>query len=358
MAIFGIGFGKKEGKGQGEGGKKESTIGEIFRAEKGGEGKKEKEEREAAERKLARRKRLAFRHRLARLLKEEKEIYAAVFSGAAAAALLLANFFVFERVYGNFFFTIVNIATGFVLLVPPTIVHYYRYRDIRSVEERFPDFLRDVVEGLRGGMTLPLAMETASRNKYGALSKHVNAMVAQISVWGVPFEKALRNFAEASKSKVVARAVSTIIESHRSGGDIAEVLSSVGLATVEIDKIKRERASRIYAQMTTGYIIFFVFVGVMVGMTKFLIPALAVPSVPALGAAAGAAAAAPAPGPVDLGPIFRNLAIIQGAFAGLAIGKMAEGTLAAGWKHAVAMSLIGYTALSLSGGIPAGGFVA
>jgi hypothetical protein len=47
--------------------------------------------------------------------------------------------------------------------------------------------------------------------------------------------------------------------------------------------------------------------------------------------------------------IFRSLIIIQGVFAGMAIGKMAEGTVVAGVKHSMALSIIGYTAFVLFG---------
>ncbi|MEA3343483.1 MAG: hypothetical protein U9Q92_04915, partial [archaeon] len=51
------------------------------------------------------------------------------------------------------------------------------------------------------------------------------------------------------------------------------------------------------------------------------------------------------------GEMFTHLAIIQGFFAGLVIGKLSEGRLSAGAKHAIILALVGYISLTLAHGI-------
>jgi hypothetical protein len=46
--------------------------------------------------------------------------------------------------------------------------------------------------------------------------------------------------------------------------------------------------------------------------------------------------------------MFRNLIIIQGAFAGLVIGKMSEGNVASGIKHSMFMMIAGILVYSLA----------
>ena len=88
--------------------------------------------------------------------------------------------------------------------------------------------------------------------------------------------------------------------------------------------------------MINGYVIFFVFLGVMFGLSNFLIPAFQWQG-----------------GATGLGEvyssIFKNLIVIQGLFAGLAIGKMAEGSIFAGIKHALVLVTVGYTIFTLLG---------
>ena len=125
--------------------------------------------------------------------------------------------------------------------------------------------------------------------------------------------------------------MSTINEAHKSGGTIHTVLDAVVETTQGIEKIKKERSASIYAQMINGYIIYFIFLGVMIGISSFLVPAFQV------GESEGELQAV-------LPELFRNLVIIQGIFAGIAVGKMAEGTFIAGAKHSLALTAIGYSA--------------
>ena len=93
--------------------------------------------------------------------------------------------------------------------------------------------------------------------------------------------------------------------------------------------------------MLTGYVIFFVFLGVMIGLQIFLIPALGTEGL----------AGDTGQNLDDLGGLyertFSNLIIIQALFSGLAIGKMAEGSLVAGMKHSLVLLTIGYTLFTL-----------
>ncbi len=263
-----------------------------------------------------------------------------------------AFFFLFNYYYlapkGNseFLSNLMVLLSMIVMGVPPAMLHYSRYERMKEVEESFPDFIRDITEGLRGGMTLPLAIKYASNNNYGALNPHIKTLVAQIT-WGITFDTALHHFVKEIDNPTITRAISTVIEAHRSGGNIAEALDAVGKSTVELEKLRRERESRISSQMMTGYIIFFIFIVIMIGMREFLLPALTWGTP----ATSGNEMMAASEGKVNVelyGRMFTHLAIIQGVFSGLAIGKLAEGSISAGAKHAALMSLMGYIALMLS----------
>ena len=262
---------------------------------------------------------------------------------------------------------IINILALSVFIVPISILKYAKHRELKEIEERFPDFMRELVEGLRGGMTLPLALKYAARGDYGALNKHINKIVSQIS-WGLPFEKVFEDFAKSVKSKVVARAVSVIIESHRSGGELSKAIESITQATAEVEKIKKERKAVIAGQMTQGYLIFFIFIGILIGIQEFLLPALSSQGFnPALAGGTSLFSSSPNLNNLNQQPmvsqtsqqgmnvnrdeyitLFGRLAIIQGVFAGLVIGKLTEGTVSAGAKHSIIMSMLGYGSIMLA----------
>ena len=127
-----------------------------------------------------------------------------------------------------------------------------------------------------------------------------------------------------------------MIESHRFGGNLPDTFEALANTAVEIDRLRTERKLYLHSQMITGYIIFFVFLGVILGLEKFLVPSLT--QTAQLGTLPGQSTK-------DLGPayreIFRNLILIQGLFAGLVVGKMAEGALIAGLKHSIFMMFSG-----------------
>ena len=70
-----------------------------------------------------------------------------------------------------------------------------KMRRISKIEERLPDFLRDVAEAGRFGMTLPDAIIVASTGRYGLLTDEIKKMASQLE-WGVPVATALHLFEE------------------------------------------------------------------------------------------------------------------------------------------------------------------
>lgn len=255
----------------------------------------------------------------------------------AGVSLISFNFFFLQELVQ--IFTVLNLVGASLVLGPATLIRYKEYRESREIESVFPNFLNDVVSGVEAGMTLPQAIESASKNDYGPLSPHIMKMSNQIN-WGIPFEKVLKGMAKSAGSRVLDRTTSTIIETHRSGGNIADVLKSVGESIREIEKIREERKSHVYSQILTGYVIYFVFLAVIIGLQKFLMPTLAFGGTAEMGLG-------PSQEGINYKDIFQNLIIIQGFFSGLAIGKMSEGSVLAGLKHLIVFVAIGFTAFTL-----------
>jgi archaeal flagellar protein FlaJ len=231
------------------------------------------------------------------------------------------------------------IVSFFIMPAGPFFYLYNKYREGKEMEERFPDFLRDVSQNIRTGMTIPQAILATKENNYGALTPYVKKMIVQLD-WGVPLDKILLDFAHTT-TKSLHRVVSTIIDTHRGGGNIAEIFESVGKSTEEVNKINKERSNTIYNQMLTGYVIFFVFIGVLIVMQD-LIPSLDIFSSPELGVSVDATT-----GGSFFAETFRTLIIIQGFFSGLVIGKMSEGSIISGLKHSLILVLVGVVALTV-----------
>lgn len=241
---------------------------------------------------------------------------------------------------------ILNVIGALIAVAPPSFIFYSRYKTKKEMEAQFLVFIQDLTDSINTGMTLPMALEHISKRNYFSLTPHVNKLSAQVN-WGIPFEKALRTFAKKTDILTIKRAVTTIIETYKVGGKISDTLTAVGRSLVTIDKINKERASSVHAQIVTSYLIFFIFIFILVVLQVFLIPAL----IPATGGVPGisglGAAAAPVPTEV-FSASFVNFIVIQGFFAGLVTGKMAENSVLAGIKHSILLIAIGYTLFSFS----------
>lgn len=267
-------------------------------------------------------------------------IAAAIFSGI----LVIVNFVVF--ISDVQIFSVINIIAGFVFVMPIILVRYNKYTASKKLEELFPVFLRDFVEAIRGGMTVPQAFKTIQKNDYKSLNPYIKKMSAQMD-WGVPVDKVLLKFAQNTKSKLISRVVSSVVESHRYGGNLADTFDALSNTSLEVDRLRQERKLYLNSQMMTGYIVFFVFLAVIIGLQTFLVPSLAQVNtqdsgLSGLGGNANPNIAA------EYSDIFRNLILLQGGFAGLAVGKMAEGSTVSGLKHSMIMMVIGFLVFTLA----------
>ena len=272
----------------------------------------------------------------------KKKLMAIAIINVIIVAMILLMNFLFLRDIPSLFSSVIIIAL-IMLIVPIAIIRYYEISKIKALEDYFPQFMRDVVESIRSGMTLPQAIESVSSNDYGILTTHVKRLNAQVN-WGIPFDKALLKFSGMTGSKLIMRVTSTIIESHRFGGNLTDVFENISSTMVEIERLREERKLYISSQTMTGYIIFFVFLIVIVGLQRFLVPTLSQVSVGELtGAQAGAVEMS-----VQYAGLFRNLIILQGFFAGLVIGKMSEGSVSSGIKHSLLLTIIGVAIYTVS----------
>ncbi len=254
-----------------------------------------------------------------------RKIELAGFSSTRRAIFLLLNFIGILTAIGPFLW-----------------MKYLDYSLRKELERHFPGWMRDVVEGVRSGMSLPQAIENTEGEEYGRLSKEIERISAKLD-WGMSFEKVMSDFAERSESQTIERAVSTIVQAYESGGDISEILDSVGDNLKEIRRLRKERSSRLYGEVITGYVVYFLFLGILVMLVNFLLPSLGFQG--DIGPLQGGMSAEQLI--QRYRPLFRNLVVIQSIFSGLVIGKLSQGELKAGAKHSAILLGVGYTVAAL-----------
>jgi flagellar protein FlaJ len=223
-----------------------------------------------------------------------------------------------------------------IALLPLSVIDYVNAKWQQSIDEHLPDLFRSIVQAQQTGMTLPAALEDASKRKYGPLSKELKKMTIQMS-WGLSFEQAFLAFGQRVGTKLTQRVIPVIIEASRSGGNLEKVFDPMGKfiqSTITMDK---ERKAQTRPYIAIIYIAVFVFVftiGILFktffmqtnGDSLFMVQIM----------------------PLDLlEQTFLRLTLVQGFFGGLVAGKMGEGSLSSGLKHSLVLMVAGYLALKL-----------
>lgn len=256
-------------------------------------------------------------------------VAAALFLGAAPLALRQGRWVDF-------------VALGLLLAVGPYGAYAAsREKRTRSLEQHFPDLLRDIASNHRAGLTLTEAVTVAARGDYGALTPDVRKMADQLS-WHVPFAEALQQLAERISTPLVQRAVSLIVEADRSGGSSIGILMGAALDAREIKNQENERRGTMSLYTAIIYIAFFVFLGVAATLYATLVPDIVSAAGVARGQAEGVAASAFAfsqTSQAEYRSFYYVAALAQGVGNGLVAGVIAAGSAASGLRHSAVMVL-------------------
>ena len=217
-----------------------------------------------------------------------------------------------------------------------------KQRNIKAIERRLPDFLRDVAEAGRFGMTLAEAIVVSSSGRYGKLTPEIKKMAAQIS-WGVPATEALRLFSERVKTPMTGRIVSIIVKSSDAGGDVADVLTMVSHDAKEAQLTEDERRITMSTYIAVIYISFLVFL-----VTIWILNATFLPRMrEASESLQGASTAIESPLAANLPSVIFNIKVaffiavfVHGLGDGILAGVLDNGRIPNGLKHSFIMLLI------------------
>ena len=219
-----------------------------------------------------------------------------------------------------------------------------KLRRISKVEERLPDFLRDVAEAGRFGMTLPDAIVVASTGRYGLLTDEIKKMASQIE-WGVPVAQALQLFEQRVPTPLVQRVVSIVTRANEAGGNVADVLTMVAHDTREAQLAQQARQISMLTYVTVIYISFFVFL-----VTIYIMAAIFLPQMITAGEGTACSALGSSGGPATIAftfvPVlflaFMVAVIVHAVGDGVMAGVLFNGRIAEGLQHATIMLAVGW----------------
>ncbi len=245
------------------------------------------------------------------------------------------------------FFFLIGIAVA-VLALPFVVGTVVETKEEKEKNEQFLEFARALAENVKGGTPIGQSVMNMRTKNFGLLTENIVKLANQISL-GIPISKALDNFGNDVGSMAVKRAITLIKEAEAAGGKIDAILDSVASSIYQIEKLKKERKAAISSLVVQGYLIFFIFIGIMLVMQFKIIPLSQ--EVQNIDSFEGSGddefgglniGGGPAIESEQLARPFLYMLIIQGIFSGLAIGKLSEGTIKAGVKHSFVMTITAF----------------
>lgn len=156
------------------------------------------------------------------------------------------------------------------VILPYGVISFLKNRQVRQMEDQFPSFLNDLAESKRGGMTILDAFESATDTDYGRLNNEIDKVYQQLT-WGIPFPSVMERFSQRMKpSPVIQESLSIIIQSFQSGGNITDTIDSVSDNASNLREVLQNKRSQLKQQLFIMYIIYFLFIGITIGIYVML----------------------------------------------------------------------------------------
>jgi len=273
-----------------------------------------------------------------RVTKKDRRVVWGVSAGIGAALLATAIVSQFYLTVPLIFETDQLFFLALILAIfPPAMLDYVGARWKMSADKNIPEFLRELAEAGRTGVTLTRAIDLASKRKYGPLSSELERVTVKLS-WGGTLEEALNDFAQRVDTRLARRTAVLITEINRSGGEIKDVLEIISKHAGELENIEEERRSQLKMYVAIIYVAFFIFLFIDFLLLKTFFAKLA-----SLKEVTGAVGGLFAIGDVEsIQRMMFHMCIIEGMFGGLVAGKMGEDALGAGLKHSVVLMSAGF----------------
>lgn len=269
-------------------------------------------------------------------------------SGVSVVVVLIGIFLLStgrESYAGLYDFVVIGIA---LFLIPAGTVDFLKRRRIREIESMMPDFLRDIAEYSRFGMTLADSIISASKGRYGILTDEIKKMAYQIQ-WGISVTAVLQNFLKRYSTPLTRRVIGAVIKSNEAGGNLSEVIAMIANYARETQQLNKEK----YSQLSSYTVILLITYGVFL-LTVVVLNVQFFPQMLKSGGGSVISTSLPLIN-VEIIPqiklIFAGIVLIYGVGNGLMAGVLRDGRFESGFLIAGILPLAGYLVLLVLGGV-------
>ena len=222
----------------------------------------------------------------------------------------------------------------FIATAPAAMVHNKLSSKKASTEKGINNFLRDLTEVRKTGLSPERCIESLADRDYGEFSKELRKISSEIS-WGLPVRRVIMDFLKRTRSWMTQIVMFLLVETiDVGGGTIAmiEALARFNNMTQEVDKEKK-MAVRPYVMMP--YFASIMLVATTIMMITFT------------GTTAGLTGSKSTKNLGEIVITFTTASIFHSYLIGLVAGKISEESISSGFKHAAILVVIAILASKL-----------
>ncbi len=263
------------------------------------------------------------------------KVYAISSAVGVLVLLLLTGFFgmIATPIEG---FVDLPIAVAIALIisaVPPAIVHQKIASRKASMERGISNFLRDLTETRKTGLSPEACIANLSDRDYGAFSKELKKMSSDIG-WGIPMRNVIMDFVKKTKSWMSQIVMFLLLEAVDVGGGTISMIESLARFNNMTQEVEKEKKMSVRPYMIMPYFAAILLVATTLMTLIFTTETLGM----------GGELATASQNTAELTLIFTVSVVTHCYLIGLVAGKISEESLAAGFKHSSLLVVIAIVA--------------
>jgi flagellar protein FlaJ len=223
--------------------------------------------------------------------------------------------------------------TLIISAVPPAIVHQKIAGRKASMERGISNFLRDLTETRKTGLSPEACISNLSDRDYGAFSKELKKMSSDIG-WGIPMRNVIMAFVKKTKSWMSQIVMFLLLEAVDVGGGTIAMIESLARFNNMTQEVEKEKKMSVRPYMIMPY-----FAAILLVATTLMTLIFTTQTV-----GMGAETSTAASNLDELTLIFTVSVVTHCYLIGLVAGKISEESLAAGFKHSALLVVIAVVA--------------
>jgi flagellar protein FlaJ len=222
----------------------------------------------------------------------------------------------------------------FISAAPAAIIHIRLTKTKTSMELGVSNFLRDLTEVRKTGLSPEKCIESLSKREYGVFGKELRKISSEIS-WGIPAKKVMMDFLHRTRSWMVQIVMFLLVETIDVGGGTVAMIESLARFNNLTQEVEKEKKMSVRPYVMMPYLASILLVAttiMMMGLTTGV-------AVPGMDAA-----------PKDntlMQVVFISSVIFNSYLIGIVAGKISEESVGAGFKHAAILVLISIIAAKI-----------